>query len=276
MHGNRAAFSLSPVVSWLFPSIALGVGAALMFVEGAPSSRWAVQLASGALGLCAYASLRRVSWNRRRRLIGVGLCISLVFLTLGATGIDGVHRWLGAGPVMLHASMLVAPTLLVLAVELGSTAGLAALSTLQVVHLLQPDAGQATAVAAAAAVLFVVRRGRPTAMAAAACLVTAALTWIRADPLGPAPFVEDILGRALSRGAGWAALSTAALALFVASPVVGSEPPRAARFSLAAYFAASVLVSMVATFPTPLLGYSPSPIVGAFLGLAALSAAATR
>jgi hypothetical protein len=39
---------------------------------------------------------------------------------------------------------------------------------------------------------------------------------------------------------------------------------------LASYFALTVLVSAVGEFPVPLVGYGPSPLIGAFLSMAVL------
>jgi len=68
--------------------------------------------------------------------------------TLLADGIEGVRRWYELGPVRLHPSALVCPALLVAAARRlrerpGSVHAL--LLSVQLVHALQPDAGQATA-----------------------------------------------------------------------------------------------------------------------------------
>lgn len=51
---------------------------------------------------------------------------------------------------------------------------------------------------------------------------------------------------------------------------------RGAAFGLAAYFAGSLVAPCFGEFPVPLLGFGSSPLVGAFLGLAALRRVAGR
>jgi hypothetical protein len=145
---------------------------------------------------------------------------------------------------------------------------------LQSVHLVQPDAGQATALGLAGAALAAVGlSGRPRALWVGAYLASAALAWLRPDPLPPAAFVEDIVLCAFALAPVMGAIALAALGLLVVSPLVGlaKEPTaRVAAIGLASYFGGSLVAPCFGEFPVPLLGFGSSPLVGAFLGLAAL------
>jgi hypothetical protein len=259
------------------------IGALVMAACDAPTSRWAVHLIVGALGLLTYRALRATTWPATPSTpwITAAVAVAWVASTLLGEGIQGVTRWSGIGPLRLHPSALLTPSLLVFATQNLTAHPRAAhllLFALQGVHALQPDAGQATALGVACAVATLSRH-RPTlggGALATAHLGVAALAWLRPDPLDPAPFVEDILSRAFAYTPALGALALSALLLGVASPLLALESadsPRARRLvpiTFSAYLGAAALVTVLGEFPTPLLGFSPSIILGAFAALGLL------
>lgn len=253
------------------------VGVVVMVLGGAPIARWGTHLAAALLGLATYAALTSV----RRRVQGIGVGVALlaffaVASTLLSSGIDGVQRWHELGPLRVHPSALLAP--LVLVVGAGRVlrqriAVHASLLGLQAVHFLQPDAGQATALACGT-IAFVLADGqqRQRALLVLSYLTSAAATWARFDPLPPATFVEDIVARSFALALGWGVVATVSLLLLVAGPQLGEQTRRSrpAAIALSAYLAAAILVVGVGEYPVPLLGFGTSPTLGAFLALAAL------
>jgi hypothetical protein len=209
-------------------------------------------------------------------LVGVGLVGS----TLLTVGIDGVTRWHRVGPLQLHCSALLVPLLLVVAAGVVRAQPIAVglmLVACQLVHLAQPDAGQATALGAAAA--WVLMRGTTSPVArglGVASALCGALVWLRPDPLPPAPFVEDIVAVAFRVTPLVGVVSMLSLLAIALAPLVVVSAPTAdptvkhARIGLALYLAGTIVVPIFGEFPVPLLGFGPSPIVGTFLGLAAL------
>jgi cell division protein FtsW (lipid II flippase) len=274
--------------------VPLGTGVAVMIAAGAPRGRWALHLTSGALGLIAYVAVRAACRSRDRAASGTGripvgaIVLSAAFAglaaTLAAAGLEGVHRWIRLGPVLLHPSALFCPLVLVLAwhrLASHPRSTLLLLLAIQAVHIAQPDAGQATAFGAAAAVLVLGRRallGAATAaLATALAAASVAIAWTRPDPLAPAPFVEDIVSRAFGLGALWGVLALASLILLGGAPLLGCaageglSPALSARTALVVYLAGSLGVVLAGEFPVPLLGFGSSPVIGAFLGLALLA-----
>lgn len=260
------------------------IGALVMAACDAPTSRWAVHLIVGALGLLTYRALRATTWPATPSTpwITAAVAVTWVASTLLGEGIQGVTRWSGIGPLRLHPSALLTPSLLVFATKNLSARPLAAhllLFALQGVHALQPDAGQATALGVAGAVATLSLR-RPTlggVAVATAHLGVAALAWLLPDPLAPAPFVEDILNRAFAYTPALGALALSALLLGAASPLLtpraSAGSPRLhwlAPITFSAYLGAAALVTVLGEFPTPLLGFSPSIILGAFAALGLL------
>jgi hypothetical protein len=258
------------------------VGFAVMLAGGAPVTRWGVQLAALLLGWLAYLIVRRLSgdgaWTRSRWLpiLGVGFLGS----TLLAADIDGVNRWHLIGPLRLHCSALLTPVLVVVAagaVRARPVATAVMLTACQLVHVAQPDAGQATALGAAGA--WVLMNGTTSPLAGGLGIASAAfsaIAWMRPDPLPPAPFVEDIVAVAFRVTPLVGVLSLLSMIPIALAPLTIAPAPRAAptannaRTGLALYLVGTMVVPFFGEFPIPLLGFGPSPVVGAFLGLAAL------
>jgi len=255
------------------------MGAVIMVVSRAPFSRSGVQLTACVFGLAAYLITTRVR-SRLSRTAAAWLAwvaVGVVASTLLAQGLAGVQRWHSLGPLLVHPSALLMPALVVFAAEEQARRPFLAhgvLWAVQVAHFLQPDAGQATALGLAGALIASAgSASRRSACLVAAYLMSATVTWLRHDPLPPAAFVEDILQRgfALSPVLGVAALVS--LGMLLLAPLVGGAKARFTRTpatALAAYFAGSLVAPCFGEFPVPLLGFGSSPMVGAFLGLAVL------
>jgi cell division protein FtsW (lipid II flippase) len=259
--------------------IPIVVGGVVMLLAGAPASRWATHFSVGVLGVMVYFAVvrgPRVSWSVL--VAGAALAFGAIAATLWGASIDGMHRWLVVSSFRIHPSALLSPAALMLAAAyLPSRPTLvqALLVGIQAVHVLQPDAGQATCFALAATVLLL---GAAPTVAARTCavLLLAGVTvaWLRPDPLPPAPFVEDILSRAFGvtpwlGGLALLSLVPALCAPRLAQSARSSATSRSAEVALTVYLAASLLVVTYGEFPIALLGYGPSPAIGAFLGLAA-------
>jgi hypothetical protein len=257
------------------------VGTIVMVASGAPPARMGAHVASGVIGLASYVAVKaaRVRVPASGALVAAFLGVAAVASTLLADGIGGVSRWYELGPLRLHPSALLAPSLLVFAAVHASTRPGRAhvvMALLQVVHVLQPDAGQATALGAAAVVVTLGGPPGPGRTGGALAYgLSIAAAWLRPDPLPPAPFVEDIVWRAFALAPALGVLAVLSLLAFTAAPLVSggrASLPAAvlAQRALAAYFVGSLLAAAAGEFPIPLLGLGPSPTVGAFLGLGAL------
>lgn len=182
---------------------------------------FAPNLVAAVLG-CAFvlAALRRRS--RRGPNADVVALVAGVFLlgSLAFPGVDGVRRWVAIGPLSVNVSELAAPWMLwsiaARSTRVANSLALTACATL--VHVLQPDAGQATAFGLAAAALFATApcdvRWRQVGCVVA--LGGVLLAWLRKDPLSPVEHVERIVHLAFRVGFVTGVLAILALALLVA------------------------------------------------------------
>ena len=147
------------------------------------------------------------------------------------------------------------------------------------VLILQPDASQATALAAAGLVIVarlpVARVVRISAVVLV--LFGAMMAWLRPDPLTPVAEVEGIIGLAYSLSLLIAIVAVVALGGVTLAPMMIAKRPerlavRTAALALSAYFVLSALTPLFGAFPIPLVGISMSPVVGFWLGAGLLVA----
>lgn len=248
-----------------------------MMVDQAPMHRWAVHLVALVMGVALHFLLLRLP--PRPTTFGLVLplvCLCVMAMTLGAQGLEGVRRWVSVGPLLVHLSSLLSPLLLVACAMVARshpTYSVLLLLSAQAAHMLQPDAGQATAFGIGALFVPISARRTVSVSVKLVLLVSVCGAWFLPDPLGPMPFVEDILQRAFSIGILAGSSAILGLLLYAVSPLCSStSDARGAglRQMLASYFALTAVVTTFGEFPVPLIGYGPSPLIGAFLGIAML------
>jgi cell division protein FtsW (lipid II flippase) len=266
---------------------ALLAGAGVMVAHGVPASRWLVNPVAAAAGILVLLLLgtRLKVLLLAHPLAAAFAALALPLGTFVAPGVQGVHRWLSLGPVHLHPGALADPLLLLAAAVLlhrrQAVAAAAFLATGLAVHVVQPDAGQATALAAGAATLAMTTAGLK--LAERLLLLTAAaggavLAWLRPDPLPPVDGMENIVALAFESHVLLGALAIATLAVLPAAALLSGSlgagrwsRPGAPDVAFAAYLLASVLAVALGEFPIPVLGFGASPVLGAVLGLGLLA-----
>ena len=267
---ERALIFCAPI-----PALALGVTA--MRHAGVPAGAWMVNVAAAVAGLLLLITVTRISGpaTRRTQFALAAAGIVMILLPFTASGADGVYRWLWLGPVGIHASSIAAPLIIasvaaVARARLAAAVAIAALATTALA--LQPDAAQATSLAAACCtlIMFDSAKRRLQASVAVTLLVGLAMSsFVRPDPLPAVPHVEGILTLLAIRGTEWRAIGTATL-LLLPLPffVMFRRGGDRTSFALGVYVALITLAPFWGTFPVPIMGYGVSPIIGYFIALA--------
>ncbi|MEM6990414.1 MAG: FtsW/RodA/SpoVE family cell cycle protein, partial [Myxococcota bacterium] len=214
------------------------------------------------------------------REVGIAVVV-LLALTFVSEPTSDVHRWISVGRMRLHPSSMLAPIALLslrslLADDRFAEAAIVFVA-LQVIHIGQPDAGQATAVAAGAiaAMLCTQLPRLHLRTGVGVALGTVLLAWSRPDPLQPVALVEDMPARAFELGIPYGVAAALGLLALPAAALLRrraqqSSSETVAAVTLAVYFATTIAVTFVGHFPTPVLGFGASPIIGAVVGLGLL------
>jgi cell division protein FtsW (lipid II flippase) len=253
---------------------ATGLGVLVMAAAGAPKSYLIVNMAALAIGLALLALLQRNRPNAAYAgWLGLAAAAGLLATALLGTTIDGATRWVRIGVVSLQPSLVLLPLLIMAFARARDTAMITAMLVAAVALALQPDRAMAGALVAGLAALAVSVRDRQVLLALVAALCSFAVTLMRPDTLPPTPFVEQVYASAFafSPAAGLALLAGSMLLLL---PMMALDRPKAMVF--AAVWLAILAAAVIGNYPTPLLGYGGSGILGYLLCLAALPRLARR
>src|SRR5215217_6561441 len=207
------------------------------------------------------------------------LAVIALAATLLAAPVDGVHRWVDAGPLHVNlAAFLLPPAVVALSLRrTGSRLSMGVAALIALLLILQPDASQASAFAVAIAVV-ILRSGLEARVSYAALLfpvAAAVAAWLRPDAVQPVPEVEQIFSIGWTVSAPLALLGALALAAASLSPLVArtrDESARTAALALTGYFAIAALAPFFGAFPVPLVGLGMSFPVGYWLAIGLLSA----
>lgn len=254
---------------------ATGLGLAYMSAAGAPALYLAINVLALLMGLALYGLLRTHAGEAPALPGGVTLAFGAVLLatTLFGVSVEGASRWIRIAGLSVQISLVLLPTMLVafarrrdLLSTLGVILGAVALA-------LQPDRAMAGVLASALAVLAVRRRDLWVGSALGIAATGFAVTLLRPDTLPAVPYVDRILYTAFEVHV-MAGLAVVCGALLLALPAIpgrklGSENGDA--FAVFGTLWLGIVVAAAAgNYPTPLVGYGGSAVVGYVLSLAFL------
>ena len=243
-------------------ALALPVFAGLGYMAafGAPPSYLALNALALGLGVVWTALGRAPADATARRLVALVLVALLALPLFTGPHLDGIARWIPAGLVMLHAGMLTLPALALLAAE-DRAYGPHVLLAAALLSLLHPDSASALALACAATGIAVGARRRLFGLIALVGLVAALAPFPRGD-LPPQPFVEHLFSDAAHRSVALAAALALALAASLVVLVRWAGGSRAERLATAGTLIGFAGASLIGNYPTPLIGYGASAILG--------------
>ena len=219
------------------------------------------------LGSTAAASQR---WTGGAIFVGAGALLATALLGSEA---EGAARWVALGGLAIQPSLILLPVMLIAFCRTRSVLATAGIIAAAAAMALQPDRAMAGMLVLCLAALLVIRRDRHVVVALAASIAGFAATLARADTLPAAPYVDQILYSPfnLHVGTGLAVLGGSVLLLVPA--IVGWNRDVENRATYAAFGAvwfAAIMAAALGNYPTPIVGYGGSAIIGYALSLLAL------
>jgi cell division protein FtsW (lipid II flippase) len=255
---------------------AVGLGMAYMVAAGAPSRHLLVNLAALALGASAWLALGRLAGSR---LAGAGpavlaLAAPLLLTALFGVAVDGASRWVSVGPLTLQVSLIVIPVILVLYARRPDAIGTAGVIVAAAALAAQPDRAMAGVLLAGLLAVAAETRNRVTMTAAAAAALAFGWTLLTPERLAAVPYVDRVLYAAFDVHAlaGLAVVIGAlALVLPAFAGMVRGASERAAVLAFGGCWLAVVVAAALGNYPTPLVGYGGSAVLGYLLSVALLS-----
>lgn len=254
---------------------AVTLGLTYMAMAGAPMRY--LQMNAGALviGLSVMALLRRITaarhqWDSRTFTAMAGVLLATALL---GENIDGAARWVNLGGLSVQPSLILLPAMLVAYARTHNVLSTMGIIATAAAMAIQPDRAMAGMLAAGLAVLAVMRRDNLVTLAFGASIFGFVATLVRSDTLPAAPYVDQILYTAfhVHLAAGVAVLGGSILLLVPA--IVGWCRDPAHRVIYAVFGTAwfgGILAAALGHYPTPIVGYGGSAIIGYALSLLAL------
>jgi hypothetical protein len=256
---------------------ATGFGIVYLLAAGAPVRYSVVNAVAFLLGLMALRGIAGAASS-------IGRSASLAVLVLGAcllatalfgASADGVSRWIWIGPLSVQLSLVVLPLMIVAFARRPDAVGAFGIAAAALALALQPDRAMAGVLALAMAALAAASPGRPSAAPAFAAVAAFALSLARPDSLPAVPYVDRILFTAFDvHPLAGAAIVLGSLLLPVPALAGWRVDParRGVYLAFAATWLGCVLAAAVGNYPTPVVGYGGSAILGYLLSLSMLPA----
>lgn len=251
------------------------IGLAQLALAGAPLRYLAINAAALVIGvaLVGIVTIAARAGRAAHRIAAVAAGLALLATSQFGVSIDGATRWIGIAGVQLQPSMVLMPAL---AIHFAATRDrLAALGIVLAAAGLavQPDRAMAGALAAGMVALALLRPERVVLAAAAAALAGFAVALAQPDHLPAVRHVERVLFSSFAVHPLAGVAVVLAMLLMIAPAWIGYRRDRACGAPWLVFgvvWLGVIMAAALGNYPTPLVGYGGSAIIGYVLGVAAL------
>ncbi len=268
---NYRAFFVSPVhvIGIVCISLASICGIIYLILAGAPN-RYCIVNAGGLIAGLLFMPIAAQARQRPRFFIN-GSALILLATGLIGVSIDGIARWLGYGSFLLQPSFILLPAMAVLFAQSRDVVSAIGMIIALWALILQPDDAMVAVLFSSIYILTILRPGRMTLLVCITGLATVAIAMINPENLAPAPFVEQVLLTAPDLSL-WAGIAVWGGSLLLLAPMIIAglrkkvDPDTVIVFGMV--WLAAIAAAVLGDYPTPVVGYGASPIIGYLIGLA--------
>lgn len=271
MRSNAAKSSWA----WLAAAAAVAIGCLLLTMLGAPQRMPLVNFAALLVGVAAALLVRALgrapAGVRDALVLAAALAIPAVAL-LGAEA-DGVARWIVIAGLTLQPALILVPLVAIGFAGRPGPARIAAVGVAALGCALQPDLGAAAMLAAAVVAAALVIRAPAAGAGALLALAGVAAAAMRPVGLPPVPFVEQVVPAAFAAGAIPAALALIGMAMLFVPVLLRRTAPAGVVAAFAGAWLGALLAALLGPYPTPVIGFGGSAILGYLLSVACLDRA---
>ena len=254
---------------------AVGLGFAYLAAAGAPPAYFVMNGAALVLGIALVAALGAMPRTGRlvHGIVPLALAFALLATAFWGIAADGAARWVSIGGISLQPSLLLVPVLAVRFARAPDGAATVAVVIAACALALQPDRAMAGALLAGTGMLVLMRPGRNMWTGFVAALAGFAVALWRPDTSPAMPHVDQIFFSSFGAHplAGLAVLAGSLLLVVPAFAGIIRDPAHRGTYAaFGAVWLAAIAAAALGNYPTPLVGYGGSAIIGYLLGLAAL------
>ena len=260
------------LIGMLCASGSVALGLVYLVCAGAPLRYVGINVGALVIGLTMLALLSRTAVAGERWAGPAVMAMAGVLLITAGLGerIDGASRWVRLGGLSIQPSLVFLPLMIVTFARFRDRLAGVGLIVAAVALAIQPDRAMAAMLAAGLIALAVMRPGRLVILAAGAAVAGFATTMVRADTLPAAPYVEQIIYSSFDVHIIIGAAVLAGCFLILVPAIIGWYGDRQNRETYAAFgtiWLVAVLAAALGNYPTPLVGYGASAIIGYILSL---------
>lgn len=251
------------------------LGLVYMTIAGAPGRYLGINVGALAIGLTMLIALG-CSVQAGRQAIGwtiTAMAGALLATALLGDKVDGAARWVNLGGLSIQPSLILLPVMLVAFSRCRDALAAAGMIAAAAAMAVQPDRAMAGMLAMGLAALAVMRPGRYVIAAFGASIAGFIVTLAQADTLPAVPYVDQIFYSSFNvhTAAGVAVLGGSILLLVPAITGWGRDPANRALYAtFGAVWLAGIVAAALGNYPTPIVGYGGSAIIGYALSLLAL------
>jgi hypothetical protein len=255
------------------------LGLAYMAAAGAPSAYLGINAAALVIGILMIGILDTVGagriWSTRYGPGGLLMALSLALLATALLGVrvEGAARWVSLGGLSIQPSLILLPVIIVAFARSRDTLSTIAMVVTAAALALQPDRAMAGMMTAALAALALLRPDRGLLAALAAGVIGFTVSLVRSDLLAAMPYVDQVLYSSFDVHvlAGLAVLGGSFLLILPALTGVRHDPAnRHIYVGFGTVWLSAVAAAALGNYPTPVVGYGGSAILGYVLSLAIL------
>ena len=254
---------------------AVMLGLAYLAVAGAPTHYLAINSAALGFGLVmlGLASRIRAAGQNWTPVAVVATAGALLVTAFFGSSADGVTRWINVGGFAIQPSLILLPVMIVAFSRAHSALTTACVGAAAAAMALQPDRAMAGMLLLGLTAIALICRDRQSVVALAASVIGFALTLARPDPMPTVPYVDQILYTSFDVHVGAGLAVFAGSALLLVPGIIGwhRDPDnRPTYIAFGAVWFAVIMAAALGNYPTPLVGYGGSAIIGYALSLLVL------
>lgn len=276
MHRVTYLRSRPPLLATGCALAATAAGITYMTAAGAPWAYLAINAGALAIGLAAARVVivsMRVGDARMSGAVMLALGSALLATALFGVSVEGASRWVRLGGSSIQPALMIVPVMVMAFAGRNGTLATLGVIVAAFALALQPDRAMSGALAVGLGAVAVARPDRSAVVSMTAALAGFATTLVRTDALPAVPYVDGILYTSFGVHPLAGAAVLGGVTSLIVPAVVGLFHNTAARGSYAAFGAVWLAVTVAAAlgnYPTPLVGYGASAIIGYALSLALL------
>ncbi|MFT5331168.1 MAG: hypothetical protein ACI9TB_001241 [Parasphingorhabdus sp.] len=259
------------VILTFIAGVAAGlIGLAYLLVSGAPLTKILVNGGAIVIGILLAMSLRLSARATDSVVTAIALIGAFILFGTAIFGfaIEDARRWLLIGPFFIQTSLILLPLIAVSFARVQNFRTTVAVLVAAFAMAAQPDRAMAAMLFVAVAIVGTFRPNRLTVSAALFCTMTFATTLLLPDRLPAVPFVDHILWTAFDTGL-WVGLMLWAGCLLLVCPIifVAKAQRTVLHYVFASCWLTLIAAAAIGAYPTPIVGYGASAIIGYFLSL---------